>query len=59
MTAVLGDDLPELHSFATGLRRDHDAVTNGLTLLRKIILHAPVARSLSVSTPHSIRQSQF
>jgi transposase len=32
MTAVLGDDLPELHSFVTGLRRDQDAVTNGLTL---------------------------
>jgi transposase len=32
MTTVLADDLPELHSFVTGLRRDHDAVTNGLTL---------------------------
>ncbi|TDC17841.1 ISL3 family transposase [Actinomadura bangladeshensis] len=32
MTGVLGDDLPELHSFVTGLRRDQDAVTAGLTL---------------------------
>ncbi|MFC6370857.1 transposase [Nonomuraea thailandensis] len=32
MTAVMSDDLPELHSFVTGLRRDHDAVTAGLTL---------------------------
>ncbi|MFB9476600.1 ISL3 family transposase [Nonomuraea salmonea] len=32
MNAVLGDDLPELHSFVTGLRRDQDAVTAGLTL---------------------------
>ena len=33
MNAVLDDDLPELHSFVTGLRRDQDAVTAGLTLL--------------------------
>jgi transposase len=26
------DDLPELHRLATGIRRDLDAVTNGLTL---------------------------
>lgn len=32
MTGVLDDDLPELHSFVTGLRRDQDAVTAGLTL---------------------------
>lgn len=32
MTNVLHEDLPELHSFVTGLRRDHDAVTAGLTL---------------------------
>lgn len=32
MNAVLGDDLPELCSFVTGLRRDQDAVTAGLTL---------------------------
>jgi transposase len=30
--AVDADDLPDLHSFTTGLRRDHQAVTNGLTL---------------------------
>jgi transposase len=30
--AVEGDDLPELHRFATGLRRDHDAVLAGLSL---------------------------
>lgn len=29
---VDADDLPDLHSFTTGLRRDHQAVTNGLTL---------------------------
>jgi len=32
MNAVLGDDLPELRSFVTGLRRDQDAATAGLTL---------------------------
>ncbi|WP_081594318.1 ISL3 family transposase [Nocardia brasiliensis] len=32
MTAVDADDLPALHSFVRGLRRDHDAVTAGLTL---------------------------
>jgi transposase len=32
ITAVLEDDLPDLHSFVTGLRRDQDAVTAGLTL---------------------------
>lgn len=32
ITAVLHDDLPELHSFVTGLRRDQDAVAAGLTL---------------------------
>ena len=26
------DDQPDLHSFAIGIRRDHDAVTAGLTL---------------------------
>jgi transposase len=32
LDAVEADDLPALHSFATGLRRDLDAVVNGLTL---------------------------
>ena len=32
MAAVEADDLPDLHSFVTGLRRDQDAVTAGLTL---------------------------
>ncbi|MCM6774534.1 ISL3 family transposase [Nocardia sp. CDC159] len=32
MTAVDTDDLPALHSFVRGLRRDFDAVTAGLTL---------------------------
>ena len=32
LDTIDGDDLPALHSFATGLRRDLDAVTNGLTL---------------------------
>lgn len=32
MNAVQADDLPELHSFVTGLRRDFDAARAGLTL---------------------------
>ncbi|WP_066370359.1 ISL3 family transposase [Herbidospora mongoliensis] len=32
MNDVTACDLPELHSFVTGLRRDQDAVTAGLTL---------------------------
>lgn len=32
MAATQADDLPDLHSFVTGLRRDLDAVTAGLTL---------------------------
>ncbi len=31
ITAVDADDLPHLHSFTRGLRRDHAAVLNGLT----------------------------
>jgi transposase len=29
---VQNDDLPALHSFVTGVKRDHDAVINGLTM---------------------------
>jgi len=32
IAAVDADDQPDLHSFITGVRRDHQAVTNGLTL---------------------------
>ncbi len=32
IAAVEADDLPHLHSFAAGLKRDHAAVTAGLTL---------------------------
>jgi transposase len=32
MAAVEADDLPHLHRFVTGLRRDYQAVRNGLTL---------------------------
>jgi transposase len=32
ITDVEADDLPDLHSFAAGLKRDHQAVLNGLTL---------------------------
>jgi transposase len=32
ITAVEADDLPELHSFTNGLKRDRAAVVNGLTL---------------------------
>lgn len=31
MAAVYADDLPDLHSFVTGLRRDLDAVTAGMS----------------------------
>jgi transposase len=32
MRRVQADDLPALHSFVTGVKRDHDAVVNGLTM---------------------------
>jgi len=32
IAAVEADDQPDLHSFTRGLRHDHDAVVNGLTL---------------------------
>ena len=32
LTAVETDEQPELRSFAAGIRRDYDAVRNGLTL---------------------------
>jgi transposase len=32
ITAVEADDQPDLHSFARGLKRDHQAVRNGLTM---------------------------
>ena len=32
LTAVEADDVPELHRFTAGLRRDYDAVRAGLTL---------------------------
>jgi transposase len=32
IAAVDADDQPDLHSFTTGLKRDHEAVLNGLTL---------------------------
>jgi transposase len=32
MRRVQADDLPALHSFVTGIKRDHDAVLNGLTM---------------------------
>jgi transposase len=32
ITKVEGDDLPALRSFAAGLKRDHAAVVNGLTM---------------------------
>jgi transposase len=32
ITAVEADDQPDLHSFANGIKRDHDAVLNGLSL---------------------------
>jgi transposase len=33
LDAVEADDLPPLHSFAAGVRRDYDGVRNGLTLI--------------------------
>lgn len=32
IAAVEADDQPDLHSFARGLKHDHDAVVNGLTM---------------------------
>ena len=32
LAAVEADDQPDLHSFANGIRRDHGAVVNGLTM---------------------------
>jgi transposase len=32
ITAIEADDQPDLHSFTRGLKHDHDAVVNGLTL---------------------------
>jgi transposase len=32
IAAVEADDQPDLHSFTLGIKRDHDAVKNGLTL---------------------------
>jgi transposase len=32
IAAVDADDQPDLRSFTTGLKRDHEAVLNGLTL---------------------------
>lgn len=32
MSHVEADDQPDLHRFVNGIRRDHDAVLNGLTL---------------------------
>ena len=32
ITAVEADDQPDLHSFARGIKRDHQAVLNGLTM---------------------------
>jgi len=32
LARVEADDQPDLHRFANGLRRDHNAVRNGLTL---------------------------
>ncbi len=32
IAAVAADDIPDLHSFTTGLKRDHITVLNGLTL---------------------------
>ncbi|WP_231957059.1 MULTISPECIES: transposase [unclassified Actinoplanes] len=32
IAAVVADDQPDLRSFTAGLRRDHDAVVNGLTM---------------------------
>jgi hypothetical protein len=32
ITAVEADDQPDLHSFVRGIKRDYDAVLNGLTM---------------------------
>jgi transposase len=32
LAAIEADDIPELHTFARGIRQDYDAVRNGLSL---------------------------
>ena len=34
MAACDADDQPDLHSFVRGIKRDYDAVLNGLTMAR-------------------------
>jgi hypothetical protein len=58
MTAVATDDLPALHSFVIGLRRDQGAVTAGLTLPWS---SGPVEGHVNFynAQPTNIRQSQL
>jgi transposase len=52
MHAVDADNLPHLHSLTIGLRRDLDAVTNGLTLTHS---SGPVEATSTGSRPSSGR----
>lgn len=54
IAAVEADDLPELHSYANGLKRDYDAVRNGLTLA-----HSSGALEGQVNRIKMIKQQMF
>ncbi|MEU0886154.1 ISL3 family transposase [Lentzea sp. NPDC005914] len=54
ISAVEADNLPELHSFTAGLKRDHAAVVNGLTME-----HNSGAVEGSVSRLKSIKRSMY
>jgi transposase len=54
IAAVEADDFPHLHSFTAGLKRDHAAVVNGLTME-----HNSGAVEGSVSRLKSIKRSMF
>ncbi|MGP4105211.1 ISL3 family transposase, partial [Nonomuraea sp. KM90] len=63
MDAVLGDDLPELHSFVTGLRRDQDhcGAIRAVHLARSGAVKARTAcvnelRSLLITAPAQLRE---
>ena len=54
IAAVEADDFSELHSFTAGLKRDHAAVLNGLTLR-----HSSGAAEGAVGRLKSIKRTMF
>ncbi|MGC7100707.1 transposase [Amycolatopsis lurida] len=54
IATVEADDFPHLHSFTAGLKRDHAAVVNGLTLE-----HSSGAVEGAVSRLKSIKRSMY